>query len=140
MEPIVVTSEVRVPEDALSFRAVRAGGPGGQNVNKVASKVELRVDLARITGLTEGAAARLAHAVRNQLDAEGLWLVVSSLTRDQIKNLEDAREKVRAKVAAALKEPIRRIATQPTRGSQRRRVEGKRKAAEKKAGRSGKWD
>ncbi len=140
MLPIVVSPSVTVPEDALSFRAVRAGGPGGQNVNKVASKVELRVELTLIEGLSESAVVRLRHAVRNQLDADGLWIVVSSLTRDQSKNLDDARAKIRAKVAAAMVEPIRRIATNPTRGSERRRVEGKRKTAEKKAGRGGKWD
>ena len=71
VEPIEVRPGVLVPAEAMSFRAVRAGGPGGQNVNKVASKVELTVDLGRIQGLDPSAAARLHAACRHSLDAEG---------------------------------------------------------------------
>lgn len=134
-DPISVSAQVRIPGDAIRFRAVRAGGPGGQNVNKVASKVELRIDLDRIEGLPEDALARLREAQRNRLDAEGLWIVVSDLTRDQLKNLEDAREKAAAAIRRALVRPKARTATRPTRASKERRLEAKKRASERKRNR-----
>ena len=80
-------------------------GPGGQNVNKVASKVELRVDLDRIEGLPADARARLAALAAPRLDATGRLLLTSQRMRDQGRNLEDAREKLRALVRRALRRP-----------------------------------
>lgn len=137
LAPIVVRPGVVVPREALAFRAVRASGPGGQNVNKVSSKVELRVDLARIEGLDAAALARLRGACASALDAEGLLVVTSQLTRDQPRNLEDAREKVRALVARALVRPRPRRATRPTKGSVERRLSEKKRRARTKSGRRG---
>lgn len=140
-EPIFITEQVRIPAEALRMKAVRSGGPGGQNVNKVASKIELRVDLSLIEGLDEGALLRLKGRVRNQLDAEGLWIVTSSRTRDQATNLEDARTKIQTIVAESMKAPITRHATRPTRGSQIRRVEAKKATGQRKQSRQRKdWD
>jgi len=140
-EPIAVSGAVVVPAKAIQVKAVRSGGPGGQNVNKVASKVELRIDLDRIEGLDEGARQRLRLAVRNQLDADGSWIVLSSLTRDQLKNLEDARGKVARAIEKALHVPKHRTPTRPTRGSQVRRVEAKKRTAQVKQGRrGGNWE
>lgn len=139
-DPILIAPGVMVPAQALRMKAVRSGGPGGQNVNKVASKVELRVDLDGIVGMDEGSRERLRQAVRNQLDAEGHWVVVSSATRDQLANLEDAREKVLRAVEKALRAPTPRTKTRPTRASQQRRVEAKRHAARIRNERKGGWD
>ena len=125
MEPLHIQEELTLPADELSFRAVRASGPGGQNVNKVSSKVELRVDLERIEGLTPGARARLERATALRRDAGGLWLVMSQLTRDQGRNLEDAREKVRTVVAQALIAPRPRRPTRASAASRERRLKGK---------------
>lgn len=133
---IVVEGDVIVPASALEVSAVRSSGPGGQNVNKVSSKVELRVDLSAITGLDDGARARLAARATSKLDAEGKLLVKSQRTRDRERNLEDAREKVRALIAAALVAPVARKPTRPTRAAVRRRLDEKRKTSEQKRSRS----
>ena len=135
-EPIAVAPGIGVPAAAISWRAVRSSGPGGQNVNKVASKVELRVDLGAVTGLSAAARARLATAAATRLDADGRLLVTSQRTRDQGRNLEDARDKVRRLVEAARHEPRKRRATRPSAGAHDRRVRRKKETAERKRGRS----
>jgi ribosome-associated protein len=134
-EPILVRPGVVVPADALSVRAVRASGPGGQNVNKVSSKVELRVDPARVEGIDGPARERLRAAA--PLDADGLILVTSQRTRDQRMNLEDARDKVRALVERALHVPRKRRKTRPTKGSVERRLAEKHHRTRAKSERGG---
>lgn len=125
-EIIRVTRGVRVPERAITWRAVRSSGPGGQNVNKVASKVELRVDLDAIEGMQGDARARLAALASPRLDSRGRLLVTSQRTRDQARNLEDARDKVRQLVARALVAPKRRRRTRPSKGAVEERLREKR--------------
>ena len=141
MDAIVVTGAVRVPAAALTMRAVRASGPGGQNVNKVASKIDLRVDLDAIEGLNDPARERLRVLARHRLGADGRLQITSQATRDQGRNLEDAREKVRTLVAAALREPKRRRPSRPSAGARERRIESKkrRSATKRLRGRPGDW-
>jgi ribosome-associated protein len=126
-EPIIVTESVRVPGHAVRMRAVRASGPGGQNVNRVATKVVLEVDLAAVEGLSDEQRRRLAHLARHRLDAQGRLLVTSQATRTQARNLEDARDKVRGIVHAALKRPRRRRPTLPTSAAIERRISEKKR-------------
>jgi ribosome-associated protein len=134
-EPIVVAAGVVVPETALAVRATRSSGPGGQNVNKVASKIELRVDLDRVEGLAEEARTRLRALAAGRLDAEGRLLVTSQRTRDQHRNLEDAREKVRALVRRALVPPRRRRPTRVSAAAKAARLALKRQRSQRKRAR-----
>jgi ribosome-associated protein len=124
-----------IPDSAIEWKGVRSSGPGGQNVNKVASKVELRVDLARVRGLDEGARARLRALTASRLDASGRLLVTSQRSRDQGRNLADAMEKVHALLAQAQVVPRTRRPTKPSRAARARRVDAKKLDARRKANR-----
>jgi ribosome-associated protein len=135
-EPIAIADGVVIPAAAISSHASRSSGPGGQNVNKVASKIELRVDLERVEGLSDDARERLRGLVEGRRDAEGRLLVVSQRTRDQHRNLEDAREKVRLLVRRALVPPRPRRPTRATAAARKRRLAHKREQAERKRDRA----
>jgi len=133
--PLSINAQLLIPAADLSWSAARASGPGGQNVNKVASKVELRFDLEGTLALDPGTKSRLRAMARHRLDNEGQLVIVSQLTRDQSRNLEDARDKLALLIAQALKVPKRRVKTKPSRGQKRQRLSDKRVASEKKQGR-----
>lgn len=133
--PLVINDKVTLPGHDLEWTAVRASGPGGQNVNKVSSKIELSFDFETSVALSDPAKARLRTIAKNTLDAEGRVLVTSQKTRDQAKNLSDARDKLKDLVLKALVVPKTRKPTKPTKGSKVRRLTTKKKVGAKKAAR-----
>jgi ribosome-associated protein len=139
-EALDIREGVFVPADAMAMHATRSSGPGGQHVNKVSSKIELRVDLSRISGIDDFARARLRTMAANQLDADGWLLVKSQRTRDQKQNLEDARQKVRELILRAMVRPITRRKTKPSRGAVERRISDKKARSRTKSTRRNRDD
>ncbi len=136
LEPLFVNDHITIPPSELAWEATRSSGPGGQNVNKVASKIELRFDLPATMVLSPDIKARLRVLAKNRLDAEGRVLLTSQLTRDQARNLQDARDKLRQLILAALERQAPRRPTRPSRAARERRVTEKRQHSERKKERS----
>lgn len=130
-----VTHSVAIDESELSFTFARSSGPGGQNVNKVSSKALLRWKPATSTALPDDLKARLLARIGPRLTREGDLLITSQKYRDQARNIEDCREKLRQLVSSALAIPRRRRPTRPTRSSQEKRLQVKKRRGEVKHGR-----
>lgn len=130
MQDLVVTPRVIIPGGELAIAFARSGGPGGQNVNKVSSKVELRWNPATSAALTEDDRAWLLQRLHSRLTTDGTLIVTSTATRDQLQNRDDATHKLAELVRAALARPKPRKPTKPSRAAKRRRVAAKRHHSE----------
>jgi len=134
-DPIAVAPGVTIPAAALEARQVRASGPGGQNVNKVASRVELLVDVALIEGLDSAARLRLYALAGKRRAADGRLRLVAQESRDRHRNLETARERARDLVGRALEVPAVRRPSRPSRGARETRLRQKARGSRLKAAR-----
>lgn len=131
-----VSDRVTLDESELQERFVRASGPGGQNVNKVASAVELRFDAAHSRALDEDAKTRLRAIAGTRMTADGVIVIDARRFRTQAQNREDARERLAALLRRAITPPRRRRKTRPTAASKQQRITAKRRRSETKAART----
>jgi ribosome-associated protein len=135
MDDLPVTSRLIIPADLLALEMSRAGGPGGQHVNKTETRVRLRLDLARWDALHPAAKSRLRRAHPGKLTDAGELLIVCASHRSRLRNVEEARSRLVEIVRHALVVPKSRRPTKPTKGSKERRIQSKKRRGAIKSGR-----
>ena len=132
---LFVSPELRIPREELSFRASRAGGPGGQHVNKTSTRIELVWSVRGSRALTEEQRSRLAVKLATRLDTEGILRIVASDSRSQTRNRDVAEDRLARLVRLALAVPKTRKKTRPTRGGVEKRLQSKHARSETKRAR-----
>ena len=129
---IRITPDIAIRETELKLDFIRSSGPGGQNVNKVATAVQLRFDAVRSPSLPEDVRQRLVRIAGRRVSKEGVLLIDARRFRTQERNRQDAVDRLAQWIRRAAEKPKKRIKTKPTRGSRERRLEGKRQKSETK--------
>ena len=135
MPPLIITPDVAIPDEEFEWKFIRSSGPGGQNVNKVASAVQLRFLLPNNTSLPVAARNRLRRLAGQKLIDDGTILISARSERSQEQNRRDALERLAELIRAAMVEPKIRKKTRPTRASKERRIDAKKRRGTTKQGR-----
>ncbi len=133
---VEIAPGVVVPESALEFAAVRSSGPGGQNVNKVSTKAELRLSIDALP-IPEWSRRRLLDLAGRRVSGEGVLMIASDEHRSQVRNKSECLARLRELLVRAMTRPKRRVKTTPTKSSQRKRVDDKKARGRLKEGRRG---
>ncbi len=134
-----ISRDLVIDEDDIEIGFVRASGPGGQNVNKVATSAQLRFDTTKLT-LPEDAALRLARLAGQRMTKDGVIVIQAQRFRTQERNRQDAIDRLTEMLREAMIRPTPRRATRPTFASKQRRLDGKKRRSDVKAGRGGRFD
>jgi ribosome-associated protein len=134
---IRITDSISIDESELSESFVRSSGPGGQNVNKVSSAVQLRFDARRSPSLPNDVAIRLMRLAGSRATKDGVIVIIAQRHRSQDQNRQDARDRLAELIREAAVRPVPRRATKPTKASKQRRIEGKKRRSQIKSLRRG---
>jgi len=129
---LIVTRRIRIPLSEFEWSFARSGGPGGQNVNKVSTKAQLRWKVHETESLPDDVKERFTQKYRRRITKEGEFLTSSQRYRDQPKNVDDCLQKLRELILTVVKPPKRRKKTKPSRASKERRLQQKRERSERK--------
>jgi ribosome-associated protein len=139
--PLVITPHIAIPDEELEWKFIRSSGPGGQNVNKVASAVQLRFLLPQNTSVPVGAINRLRRIAGQKINDDGTILINARSERSQEQNRREALDRLEELIRTALVEPKVRKKTRPTKASKERRIDSKKRRSTTKQGRgSQQWD
>jgi ribosome-associated protein len=138
--PLTVTPSITIPETELAESFIRASGPGGQNVNKVASAVQLRFNVLQSPSLPDAVKVRLMRLAGRRLTNDGVLVIEARRFRDQVRNREDARARLAALIERAATPEKPRIRTKIPRAQKKKRLEDKRRRGETKAQRRGRFE
>jgi ribosome-associated protein len=129
---IRITDTISIDEDEIEESFVRSSGPGGQNVNKLSTAVQLRFDVRRSPSLPNDVAIRLMKLAGKRLTKDGVLVIIAQTARTQERNRAEARERLIELIREASVKPVKRVATKPTKASKTKRLEGKKRRADVK--------